>query len=180
MEQPQQSVPGRQTPGGGVAEPELVRRAQLGSASAFEQLVLLHGPALHRYLRLELRHESDASDALQETLTAAWRGLPQLRNTAHFRPWLAGIASNKAADSHRRRRRYDRPLADDAAGADPGPLVEAREAFDALPAQFREILLLRFVVGLSEEETAVALGVRVGTVKSRTARARRALAEELR
>ena len=84
---------------------ELVRRAQLGSAAAFEALVVRHGARLHRYLRVELRHESDAHDAFQESLTAAWRGLPGLRRADRFWPWLVGIASHKAADIHRRRGR---------------------------------------------------------------------------
>ena len=88
-----------------VDDAELVRRAQLGSAAAFEALVVRHGARLHRYLRVELRHESDAHDALQESLTAAWRGLPGLRRADRFWPWLVGIASHKAADIHRRRGR---------------------------------------------------------------------------
>jgi RNA polymerase sigma factor (sigma-70 family) len=161
-----------------VEDAELVRRAQLGSASAFEQLVLRHGPRLLRYLRVELRHESDAHDALQEALTAAWRGLPSLRRADRFWPWLAGIASNKAADVHRRRTRN----ADAEAAVfheDGDLLLETREALSALPPQYREVLLLRYLLGLSEAETAAALGVRVGTIKSRGSRARRALLEEL-
>jgi RNA polymerase sigma factor (sigma-70 family) len=157
---------------------ELVRRAQLGSVAAFEALVVRHGPRLHRYLRVELRHESDAHDALQESLTAAWRGLPTLRRPDRFWPWLAGIASNKAADVHRRRAR----TADaESAGEshDPDLLLETREALSALPAHYREVLLLRYLLGLSEDEAAAALGVRVGTIKSRSSRARRALLEQL-
>jgi RNA polymerase sigma-70 factor (ECF subfamily) len=58
-------------------------------------------------------------------------------------------------------------------------LLETREALSALPPQYREVLLLRYLLGLSEEEAAAALGVRVGTIKSRSWRARRALLEEL-
>jgi RNA polymerase sigma-70 factor (ECF subfamily) len=161
-----------------TADAELVRRAQLGSVAAFEALVVRHGQRLHRYLRVELRHESDAHDALQEALTAAWRGLPSLRRADRFWPWLAGIASHKAADIHRRRARTA-----DAASAgeshDDALLLETREALSALPAHYREVLLLRYLLGLSEEEAAAALGVRVGTIKSRSSRARRALLEEL-
>jgi RNA polymerase sigma-70 factor (ECF subfamily) len=161
-----------------VEDAELVRRAQLGSAAAFEVLVVRHGSRLHRYLTVELRHESDAHDALQETLTAAWRGLPTLRRADRFWPWLAGIASNKAADIHRRRTRtVDAESA--AESHDNDLLLETREALSALPAHYREVLLLRYLLGLSEEEAAAALGVRVGTIKSRSSRARRALLEEL-
>jgi RNA polymerase sigma-70 factor (ECF subfamily) len=161
-----------------VADAELVRRAQLGSAAAFEQLVVRYGARLHRHLRVELRHESDAHDAFQEALAAAWRGLPALRRADRFWPWLAGIASNKAADVHRRRTRTadaEREVSHE----DGDLLLETREALSALPPQYREVLLLRYLLGFSEEEAATALGVRVGTVKSRCSRARRALLEEL-
>jgi RNA polymerase sigma-70 factor, ECF subfamily len=179
MANPQPARARHAEPLAAIDDAELVRRAQLGSAAAFEALVVRHGARLHRYLRVELRNESDAHDALQESLTAAWRGLPGLRRTDRFWPWLVGIASHKATDIHRRRTR--------SADAEPDPshedddlLLETREALSALPAQQREALLLRYLLGLSEEEAAAALGVRVGTIKSRCSRARRALLEELR
>jgi RNA polymerase sigma-70 factor (ECF subfamily) len=165
-------------------EPDLVRRAQLGSALAFEQLVLARGPHLHRFLRVRLRDETEALDVLQETLTAAWQALPGLKATARFWPWLCGIAEHKATDAARRRRP---PVAGDesvqrasARSADSGALLEVREAVAALPEKQRQVVLLRYVLELSENEVADALGVRVGTVKSRSARARAALEELLR
>jgi len=162
-----------------LEHPELVRRAQLGSAAAFEQLVLSFGPDVHRFLTLRLRNESDVRDTLQETLTAAWQALPSLDSPHKLRPWLIGIAAHKAADVVRGR----------APGGEHEPaqygredesLFEIREAILALPQQFRDVLLLRYLLQLSEEEVAVALGIRLGTVKSRTARARAALSEHLR
>jgi RNA polymerase sigma-70 factor (ECF subfamily) len=153
-----------------------VRRAQLGSSAAFEELVVRNGPRLHRYISLQLRHEADAHDAFQETLTAAWRGLPGLRQTDRFWPWMIGIAAHKAADTARHRTRAC--SIDELAQPRPHEgLFEAQEALASLSAQFRQVLLLRYLLGLTEEEAATALGVRVGTVKSRTARARRALLE---
>ena len=162
-----------------LEDAELVRRAQLGSAAAFEQLVLTFGPAIHRFLALRLRNDSDARDTLQETLTAAWQGLPTLEQPAKLRPWLLGIAAHKAADAVRRRV----PAADhevELRGKEDESLLEIREAILALPPDFRDVLLLRYLLQLSEDEVAFALGIRVGTVKSRTARARSALAELLR
>ena len=173
-----QTAPERRPPLVDIDDAELVRRAQLGSVAAFETLVVRYGARLHRYLRIELRDESDAHDAMQESLTAAWRGLPALRHADRFWPWLAGIASHKAADIHRRRPRAD--VVEPADSREDDLRLETRQALSALPAQQREALLLRFLLGLSEEETAQALGVRVGTVKSRCSRARRALLEELR
>jgi RNA polymerase sigma factor (sigma-70 family) len=153
---------------------ELVRRARGGDEDAFEELVRAFGPRLHRFLAVRLGDERDARDALQETLIAAWQGLPKLRSADRFWPWLAGIAANKAADAVRRRPATNghRPeLAADVV-ADAHGALAVRQALDRLPDRWRDVLLLRLVLGLSEEETAAALGVRLGTVKSRTARAR--------
>lgn len=161
------------------ADAELVRRAQLGSVAAFEQLVLSFGPGVHRFLALRLRNDADVRDTLQETLAAAWQGLPNLEHPRKFRSWLLGIAAHKAADVARRRA----PVADeelDLHSREDDSAFEVREAILALPEQFRDVLLLRYLLELSEAEAAAVLGVRLGTVKSRTARARAALLEVLR
>ena len=147
---------------------------------AFQGLVAPFIQRLYRFLAVRLGDEREARDALQETLVAAWQGLPRLRDVDEPWPWLAGIAAHKAADVGRRRKPV-LPLTDDA-----GRAVEAddnaadvRAAFSRLPVKAREILLLRYFLRLSEEETASALGLRLGTVKSRAARARKLLLEEL-
>ena len=160
-----------------LAEPDLVRRAQLGSAAAFEQLILLRGPHLSRYLAVRLS-ERYARDTFQETVAAAWQGLPSLKDPSKFWPWLVGIAAHKAADAAREQRRSAEQPVEPIARADES-MLEVREALDALPEAFRQVLLLRYYLDLSEEEVAEALHVRVGTVKSRSARARRALLELL-
>lgn len=162
-----------------LEEEELVRRAQLGSAAAFEQLVVARGPMLYRFLAVRLGDESDARDALQETLAAAWQGLPSLKSRSKFWSWLVGIGTHKAADVARSRAlATDREPDAHIAGEESG--VEIREALAELPDRFRQVLLLRYVLHLSEIEVADALGIRVGTVKSRSARARKALEELLR
>jgi RNA polymerase sigma-70 factor (ECF subfamily) len=168
--------------GGPRPEPEgLVRRARGGDEDAFEELVRLFGPRLHRFLAVRLGDERDARDALQETLVAAWQGLPRLRSPERFWPWLAGIAAHKAADTARRRPPANghRPELAAEVVADAHGALAVRQAISRLPERWREVLLLRVVLGLSEEETAAALGVRPGTVKSRTARARGRLLELL-
>jgi RNA polymerase sigma-70 factor (ECF subfamily) len=160
---------------------DTVRRAQKGSEDAFEELVRSFGPRLHRFLAVRLGDDRDARDALQETLIAAWLGLPRLRHVDRFWPWLAGIAANKAADATRRRPSLNgsRPELAAEVVADAHGALAVRQALDRLPERWREVLLLRLVLGLSEEETATALGVRLGTVKSRAARARGRLLELL-
>jgi RNA polymerase sigma factor (sigma-70 family) len=161
-----------------LAESDLVRRAQLGSSAAFEQLVLRRGPHLSRYLAVRL-NERYALDVFQETVTAAWQGLPNLEDPSKFWPWLVGIATHKAADASREQHRAAEQGAEPTARVDES-MLEVREALAALPEAFRQVLLLRYFLDLSEEEVAVALRIRVGTVKSRSARARRALLELLR
>jgi RNA polymerase sigma factor (sigma-70 family) len=159
-------------------EEELVRRAQLGSTAAFDQLVLCRGPDLYRFLVVRLRNESDARDALQETLAAAWRGLSGLRQREKFWPWLLSIAARKAARTTGRR--SEEVLQDvELLGHDDERVLEIRHCLQSLPADFREVLVLRYALRFSEEEVADLLGVRVGTVKSRSARARTALKELL-
>jgi RNA polymerase sigma-70 factor, ECF subfamily len=174
-------APAPARPGPELDVAETVRRAQLGSHAAFESLVLAYGNRLHRFLVLRLGGDRDARDVMQEALVAAWRSLPTLQDSERFWPWLAGIAANKAADSSRRHRPTAQldpglPSANGAAA----DALEVREALDALPEPMRDVVLLRYLLRLSEEETAAALGIRVGTVKSRASRARRGLLEALR
>lgn len=156
---------------------DLVRQAQRGSSDAFEELVVRHGPSVHRYLAFRLGNDADAKDALQETLAAAWVALSTLRTPDRFRAWLVGIATHKATDCVRRRLRV--VDAEPASSVDAVRALEIREAVRALPDRYREVLVLRYLLQLTEEEVAFVLGVRVGTVKSRSARARRALEELL-
>jgi RNA polymerase sigma factor (sigma-70 family) len=159
-------------------EAEIVRRAQLGSSAAFDRLVLTRGPDVFRYLVVRLRNENDARDALQETMTAAWQGLPGLRQPDRFWPWLVAIAARKAGViAQSRIRGSEQGL--DVLAHDDESVLEISDAIGSLPEHLREVLILRYRLGLTEEETAAALGIRVGTVKSRSSRARRALMEVL-
>jgi RNA polymerase sigma factor (sigma-70 family) len=145
----------------------------------FEALVVPYVQRLYRFLVLRLGDERDARDALQETLLAAWQSLPQLRDKDRPWAWLVGIAAHKASDNARRRARSIAPTRRDEAYEGEGA-ADVLAALERLPAAAREVLLLRYLLRLSEVEVAAVLGVRVGTVKSRAARARRRLIEELR
>src|SRR6187431_3339803 len=140
---------------------------------AFEALVSPFIQRLYRFLTVQLGDEREARDALQETLIAAWQGLSRLRDVNDPWPWLAGIAAHKAADVGRRRRVVLPLMEDDWAVETDDHSADVRAALGRLPLKAREILLLRYFLRLSEEETAAALGLRLGTVKSRAARARR-------
>ena len=146
--------------------------------AAFDELVEPYVQRLYRFLAVRLGDESEARDALQETLLAAWLGLTQLRDRDRPWAWLVGIAANKAADSTRRRSRGV-PIESVEPSYTEGAASDTRAALARLPRKAREVLLLRYLARLTEEETAAVLGVRVGTVKSRAARARTLLLEEL-
>lgn len=174
---PDRSTPREDVSAGEDALRNLVLSAQAGSAVAFEELAAAHGPRLSRYLIVRLGSRTEAEDVLQETLSAAWLGLPRLRDTTRFWPWLVGIASRKIADSRRGARETllsEVPEASLLVSADTG-LADVADALNRLSDKFRNVLLLRYVLGLNEAETAALLRVPVGTVKTRAFRARRSL-----
>lgn len=165
-------------------EAALATRARAGDARAFEELVRPHWEVMFRVAVVVTRDAAAAEDAAQEALVKAWRALDRFRVGDPLRPWLLRIVANEA----RNRRRADgrrlrlamraAALEPDAVGASPEAQVigtaEREELLDrlsALPDDAREILACRFLLGLSEAETAAAVGVAPGTVKSRTARA---------
>lgn len=160
----------------------VVEQARQGSVEAFEELAVHFGPRLYRLLVLRLRSTEDARDVLQETLCAAWLDLPRLRDPRKVASWLAGIAVNKARTAVRRQASTPSSDLQNLEVPDestPTSTLELSVALGEIPEPLRDILLMRFVLGLSEKEAAHALGVRVGTVKSRTARARNALIDAL-
>ena len=156
-----------------------VRAAQGGDAAAFEFLVRQHIDPLYRFLVMKVGDRSDAGDVLQETLVAAWQGLPGLRDPRRFWSWLVRISIHKSADVHRRRAGESPPSTGTDVDGGFG-VTDVDLLLQSLPSALRDVLLLRYLVGLSERETARVLGTRVGTVKSRAARARARLLKSLR
>jgi RNA polymerase sigma-70 factor (ECF subfamily) len=172
-------------------EHELVLQAQRGDRRAFETLVSPHWQIAHRVAYVITRDPTDAEDAAQAALLKAWRAIGRFRASEPLRPWLLRIVANEARNQRRTAGRRAhlalRAHADEASGgAAPSPeelavaADERRrllEALEALPDNDRLVLAARYLLELSEEETAAALGVRRGTVKSRTARALERLRE---
>lgn len=122
---------------------------------------------------------ADAEDATQDALVKAWRALGRFRAGEPFRPWLLHIVANEARNRRRsagRRLRLALRAACEPVNSD----VESRallEALNELPEDAQAVLACRYLLGLSEQETAVALDVAPGTVKSRTSRALERLRE---
>lgn len=166
------------------AERELVLRAQAGDARAYEELVHPHEEIAFRVAYVITRNAADAEDAAQEGLVKAWRALGRFRADEPLRPWFLKIVANEARNRRRSAGRREH-LTLRAAAASPGEAAPSPEeaaldagerrrllaALEELPESAREILGCRYLLDLSEEETAAALGVRLGTVKSRSARA---------
>lgn len=143
-----------------------------------------YADSLYRFA-LSLMGDADAAeDAVQETMLAAWSGAEGYSGRSTVSIWLLGICRNKVAD--RLRRRTTEPFGLDlsefaaTSESDEG-LVEFRECFAQLSTEDRELILMVYVHGLRQSEIAEALGIPVGTVKSRAFHARkrlRALLEE--
>ncbi len=173
---------------------DLVRRAALGEAVAFDRLLT---PRLDRCYRLAysiLGNEADAADATQEAVVAAWRQLPRLRDHRSFDGWLNRIVANSARMSRRHRVRLREirvepapGRAGAASGAEHHDQVARSQiegvasadaigrAFERLRDQDRVILVLHHVEERPVAEIARSMGIPVGTVKWRLHRARNAL-----
>jgi RNA polymerase sigma factor (sigma-70 family) len=163
----------------------LAERARRGDERAFEELVRMYQAIAFRTAYLLTGSAADAEDAAQAGFVKAWLALPRFRRGAPFKPWLLRIVANEA---HNRRRSTGRLESlrlrasaaipsGDAAPSPEGAALENEQRAELLAAverlgqRDRDILTCRYLLELSEEETAAVLDIRRGTVKSRTARA---------
>lgn len=178
---------------------DMLRRAQSGDEAAFGQLMRTHYERTFRLVYAIVRHEADARDVCQDIWLTVWRELPNFRGEAKFSTWLHPIATRRALDHLRKRRRwFDRflPFAtgDDTTASAPEPVTtddatthaEGNErqaavqaALASLPPKLRAVLAMREVEGLSYDEIAAAASIPTGTVMSRLYHARRLLAKKL-
>ena len=164
-------------------EQVLIVRCQTGDEDAFALLVERYGPRLRYYLRKMLGGSADAAeDVLQDVWLDVVRGVGRLADPGAFPTWVYRIARNRAARLLRRRRPEVRPLTDldPADDADTGDFAaedaeRIHAALNDLPAEHREVLVLRFLEEMSYEEIARVVGGPLGTVRSRLHYAKRAL-----
>jgi len=184
----------------GVPESEiqlLIERARAGDTRAFEDLARREERALYRHALRIVGTTADAEDVVQDALFSAWRSIASFQGVS-FRAWLFRIATNRALDRLRSRKRrpelpLDPPDDDDVTWAEPvapGPdlsqlagdreaLAAVESALGVLPTEQRTALLLRDVEGFAYEEIAVITSVEIGTVKSRIHRGRLAVRNAL-
>jgi RNA polymerase sigma-70 factor (ECF subfamily) len=170
---------GRVEPGAVVEQRVLVERAKRGDHDAFEALA---GPQVSRLdaaARLILRDPELAHDAVQDAFIRAWRNLPALRDPDRFDAWLRRLVVNSCLDISRRRRRraieVDLSPLDAAAGGDIAGDVADREQLDQalrrLEPEWRAIVVMHYFLGMPLPDVAGALGIPLGTAKSRLHRA---------
>ena len=173
----------------------LAKLAGRGDQNAFARLVERYTGMVYNLAVQRVGNHHDAEDLTQSVFFKVWQALPNFRGDAAFSTWLYRMTVNAATDHLRQKGRREAPLSLDdpdlpqTADLTPGPAeaVQKKErqealvqAIHALPDQARTVLLLREFEGLSYEEIAQALELPLGTVRSRLARARTALAKNLR
>lgn len=185
----------RGEPGSAESDEALVARAVLGDDGAFTVLVDRHRDRVFQFLRFTLLGDrAEAEDAAQETFLQVHRALRSFQGRSSFRTWLYGVARNVSRHCGSPAARRADAQADEEALLDvpdhsPDPLARleqlqiqhaVRDAIDTLSPFHRAVVFLRDIDGRSYEEIAAALGVPVGTVRSRLHNARARLAERLR
>ena len=174
----------------------LVRGALADDAQAARALVERHREAVYRLARTATGDAEEAFDITQEAFVAAFGALSRYDPARPFRGWIAAIALNKCRDRARRRavrRFFGLPMPDNAAewvaddaaspemqAASRDELVATARAIGALPSSLKDVLLLRTVEGMSQQETAEALGISAKAVETRLYRARQKLSQTVR
>jgi RNA polymerase sigma-70 factor (ECF subfamily) len=182
----------------------LVDRFKNGDATAFDEMVERYWDRIFSMVNQLLRNSQDAEEVTQDAFIRAHKGLVNFRGESAFSTWLYQIATNLARNRYwywwRRKRdksvSFDAPMGPDndttlaemipAEVETPDDITVTREfvtrigkGMERLGAKHREILILRNIKNLSYEEIAAILGISVGTVKSRIARARESLRSKL-
>jgi RNA polymerase sigma factor (sigma-70 family) len=182
----------------GLADRDCLLLARAGHRGAQGEIVERHLPVVYRLCLRLTRDRDRAADATQEAFARALAALGTVDPESSVRAWLCAIACNLIRDSARRakvrrvvgagrtedgdaldiRDPRQQPVLDALAGAEQARLVE--EALDRLEPDARAIVVLRDIEGLSYGEIAQALGLSLGTVKSRVHRARMELKDAVR
>jgi RNA polymerase sigma-70 factor (ECF subfamily) len=176
-----------------LEDAELVELAKGGDVRAYGELVDRYREISFRTAYLIARNGADAEDATQDAFVKAYYALDRFRSAEPFRPWILRIVSNEARNRRRsagRRERLALRVVERRGPGDAAPSPDAAAiaqetrrtlvaALEMLPERDREVIACRYLLELSEAETATTLGVRPGTVKSRLSRGLARLRREL-
>ncbi|MEM9598662.1 MAG: sigma-70 family RNA polymerase sigma factor [Acidobacteriota bacterium] len=172
----------------GTPDLDLVKRHRYGDASAFEEIYARFGPMVYNLCFRMSSHAEEAEDLTQEIFIRIHRHLARFDGRAALKTWIYRITLNYCRSKLGRKRYPTRPLAEEyeeegvqlvegrrgpedrALARDAGRVVA--RALRQLKPKFREAVVLRDIEGLSYDEIADILKVRIGTVRSRIARGR--------
>ena len=174
---------------------ELVRRAAAGDGTAFHALVDRHAPQLFRLALSLTSTRADAEDVMQETLFGAHKSLKNFDGRSSVKTWLNRILVRQAARAWRQSRHSRNSAPIEAADQQPTTTrtafggssgtatvdrrIDVAAALEKIPAEFRQVVILREFEQMSYAEMAELLSVPQGTIESRLHRARAALREKL-
>lgn len=169
-------------------ERELIARPQKRDEAAFEELIRQYEKKVYTLCFRMCGNSEDAEEAAQDAFLALWRGIDRFRQESSLSTWIYRLATNACIDTLRRRKKQsgsvsldDEELFVDAVDTSPQPqeTVEHRETqkllqegLSALPEEYRKVLILREIEGLSYTEIAESASIELGTVKSRISRGR--------
>ncbi len=187
-----------------VEGPLFIDKLKAGDAAAFDILIERYSPGIFGLLYRLTENAEEASDLTQDTFLRAYRSIKGFRGDSELKTWLFRIAVNESRNRFRWWKRRKRELtisidstignsdltisdslADQSQSPEEAVLANEREyalkaALLEMPEIYREVIVLYDIEGLTYEETAAALGVRLGTVKSRISRGREELRRRLR
>lgn len=169
-------------------ERELIARLQKRDEAAFEELIRQYEKKVYTLCFRMCGNSEDAEEAAQDAFLALWRGIDRFRQESSLSTWIYRLATNACIDTLRRRKKQsgsvsldDEELFVDAVDTSPQSqeTVEHRETqkllqegLSALPEEYRKVLILREIEGLSYTEIAESASIELGTVKSRISRGR--------
>ena len=168
-----------------LEDAELIELARDGDVRAYGDLVERYREVAFRTAYLIVRNAADAEEAAQDAFVKAYYALDRFRTTEPFRPWILRIVSNEARNARRSAGRRERLALRSAERRGPEGAAPSSDsaaishetraalvaALETLSERDRMVIGYRYLLDLSEAETAVALGIRPGTVKSRLSRA---------
>lgn len=172
-----------------LSDADLVLRSRSGDKRSFDVLIARYKTTLYQFIRRYVGHSDEAYDILQETFIAGWLALGRYDPERSFATWLRSIALNKCRDHGRRatvRRRIHKLFTDLTLIVAPETgrifleqdrLQRLDEAIAALPAFYKEPLLLTLVNGLTQQEAAEQLHTTPKAIEMRIMRARKKLSD---